>query len=137
MQTRDHGPTLNYITRTFVREPQWMKPIRAEGERLRPGMQVSAYEGYMLQWLVQLSGAKNILEIGTFMGTSTLWMAQGMGEGGHITALEFSAEYAAAATAHVALSPHAAKIDIMHTDAHAWIAASPGSNWRTRNRPAR
>lgn len=125
MQTRAATPTLEYITRTFVREPDAITAARARGEQLRPGMQVSAYEGYLLQWIVRISGAKTILEIGTFMATSTLWLAEGVGENGHITALEFSAEYAEAARAHVAASPHKNRIDIHHTDAHAWLAASP------------
>ena len=78
MQTRSSGATLDYITRTFVREPDYIAQSRAEGEKRRAGMQISAYEGHLLQWLVRISGAKNILEIGTFMGTSALWMAGGL-----------------------------------------------------------
>ncbi len=125
MQTRATGATLDYITRTFVQEKPWMQSARAEGERRRPGMQVSPYEGHLLQWLVGISGAKSILEIGTFMGTSTLWMAEGLGEGGHITALEASDEYAQAARDSIALTPHAKKIKVIHADAHAWINTSP------------
>lgn len=125
METRASGLTLKYITDTFVHEPQYMSVSRAEGERRRPGMQVSAYEGYLLSWLVRISGAKRILEIGTFMATSTLWMAEGLPSDGQITALEFSEEYAEAARAHVADSPHAARITIEQGDAHAWLAAQP------------
>ena len=127
MQTRAQGSTLEYITRTFVREPNYMKAARDEGEHRRPGMQVSSYEGYLLQWLVQISGAKKILEIGTFMATSALWMAEGMGEGGRITSLEFDKESAEVARAHVAASPHAARIEIVQGDAHAWIAGTPAT----------
>jgi predicted O-methyltransferase YrrM len=125
MQTRDHGPTLDYITRTFVREPEYILASRAEGERRRAGMQISAYEGHLLQWLVGIAGAATILEIGTFMGTSALWMAGGLPQAGHITSLEFDATHANIAAANVAASPHASQIEIVHTDAHAWLAASP------------
>ncbi len=127
MQPRDDGPVYDYITRTFVQEPDYIAAARTKGECIRPGMQVSAFEGYLLQWLVQMVGAKNILEIGTFMGTSTLWFARGVGEGGHVTALELTAEYAAAATAHVAASPHANAVRIIHTDAHRWLAQTPAT----------
>lgn len=123
MQTRAAGPTLEYITRTFVREPDYIAASRAKGEELRPGMQVSSYEGYLLSWLVHISGAKRILEIGTFMATSTLWLAEGAGEGGQVTALEFAADYAALAQTHVAASPHKSRIEIIYADAHAWLAA--------------
>jgi caffeoyl-CoA O-methyltransferase len=125
MQTRAATPTLEYITRMFVREPVWVEAARAEGERRRPGMQVSSYEGYLLSWLTRMMGAKRVLEIGTFMGTSTLWLADGVGDDGHVTALEFAADYAAAAQNHIAASPHKNRVEIIHTDAHAWLAAQP------------
>jgi caffeoyl-CoA O-methyltransferase len=125
MQTRDKTPTLEYITRTFVREPDCITQSRAVGESLRPGMQISPYEGHLLRWLVSISGTANILEIGTFMATSTLWMASAMPVNGKITSLEFAADYAALAKAHVAASPYASQIEIIHTDAHAWMAQTP------------
>ncbi|MFZ4540245.1 MAG: O-methyltransferase [Rickettsiales bacterium] len=125
MQHRNQSPTINYITRTFVCEPAYIAASRAEGELRRPGMQVSSFEGHLLQWLVRISGATNILEIGTFMATSTMWMAGGLPAGGHITSLEFDASHAAAATNHVAASPHESIIKIIHTNAHEWIATAP------------
>lgn len=125
MQTRASGATLDYITRTFVREPDYIATSRAEGERRRPGMQVSSFEGHLLQWLVGISGAKRILEIGTFMATSTLWMAGGLPEDGKITSLEFDADTAATARIHVAASPHKNLIEIVQGDAHKLIDAMP------------
>ena len=125
MQTRNEGPTLAYMTRTFVHEPAWIAACRAEGEKRRPGMQISPYEGHVLQWLVRISGAKQLLEIGTFMGTSSLWLAGGLPEGGTLTSLEFDAEHAHAATAHITASPFTGRVVITHTDAHAWLAALP------------
>lgn len=125
MQSRNASPTVDYITRTFVREPAWLAPVRAAGEARRPGMQVSPLEGHLLQFLLRMSGAAKVLEIGTFMGYSTLWMAGGLPADGRITALEFDAGYAAQAREHVEASPYAKQIDIINGDAHAWIAALP------------
>ncbi len=125
MHTRNEGLTQAYITSTFVREPAWIAASRAQGERLRPGMQVSAAEGHLLQWLVRISGAKNLLEIGTFMGTSSLWLAGGLPAEGRLTCLEFDAVHAAHAAAHIAASPHAAQVQLHEGDAHAWLAAQP------------
>lgn len=127
MLTRASGATLAYITQTFVHEPDYIATSRAEGERRRPGMQVSPFEGHVLQWLVGISGAKMILEIGTFMATSTLWMAGGLPEEGRITSIEFDADHAAAARTHVAASPHKNRVDILLGDAHAWIANTPAT----------
>lgn len=125
MQTRATGATLEYITRTFVREPDYIAASRAEGERRRPGMQVSSFEGHLLQWLVGISGAKRILEVGTFMATSTMWMAGALPEGGRITSLEFDADTAETARRHVAASPHNNRIEILQGDGHKLIAAMP------------
>ncbi len=122
MQTRNSGPTMQYMNETFVREPAWMQPARARGNELRSGMAMSAYEGNLLRWLATLVGAKNILEIGTFMGGTALWMAM---SGAKVTSLEFSAEYAALARQHVAASPHASQVKIEQGDALTWLKAQP------------
>lgn len=122
METRNSGPTMGYMTKTFVREPDWIKPARAKGEELRAGMQMSSYEGYLLHWLTTLVGAKNILEIGTFMGGTALWMAM---SGARVTTLESSAEYAAFARQHIAASPYASQIKLEEGKALDWLAAQP------------
>ena len=125
MDTRNHGLTTAYITHTFVHEPAWIAQARAAGEALRPGMQVSTAEGHLLGWLVAIGGAQRILEIGTFMGTSTLWMAHRMGEAGQLLSLEQQPEQAERARQHIAASPHAARIEVVTGDAHRWLAAQP------------
>lgn len=127
MQTRSDGATLDYIARTFVHEPDYIARIRAEGETRRAGMQISPFEGHLLAWLVGISGAKNILEIGTFMGVSTLWMASALPDGGNITSLECDATHAQIAAAHVAASPHKNSVNIIHTNAHEWLSATPAT----------
>lgn len=124
MQTRDNSHTLQYITETFVHEPAWLAPVRAAGEALRPGMQLSAYEGHLLRWLAQLTGARHALEIGTFMGYSTLWLAS---SGAQVTSLEFQADYAERARQHIASSPYAAQVRVEQGDALAWLAAQPAA----------
>ena len=122
---RNNGADIAYITRIFVNEPNYITASRAAGEQRRPGMQISAYEGHLLQWLVRISGAKNILEIGTFMGTSTLWLAGALPENGLITTLEASEEYAALARQHFAASPLVDRIEIAQGPALEWFKTRP------------
>ena len=42
--------------------------------------------------IVQMCGAKRILELGTFTGFSAICLASGMGEGGHLDTLELNDE---------------------------------------------
>ncbi len=48
--------------------------------------------GQFLKMLVHISGAKDILELGTFTGYSTICLASGLAEDGHVDALEINDE---------------------------------------------
>jgi len=50
-----------------------------------------------LVWVAKAVGAKRVLEIGTFIGFSTMGWAHAVGSSGHVTALEYSPEYASLA----------------------------------------
>lgn len=57
-----------------------------------PRMLSGAVQGRLLTILVEMMGARRILEIGAFTGYSATCMAYGMGEGGHIDTLEINDE---------------------------------------------
>ena len=56
-------------------------------------MQVDPIQGAFLAWLVKLIGASRVLEIGTFTGLSSLFMAEALPEGGEIVCCDISEEY--------------------------------------------
>jgi O-methyltransferase len=95
-----------YIETTFVQESAFLKQVRERGELVNAGMQISPAEGKWLALLARLIGAKHILEIGTFVGYSALWMASALPEDGSITCLEGSTHQASLARTHFAQSPH-------------------------------
>ena len=53
-----------------------------------PPMAVSALQGAFLNIIAQSLGAKRILELGTFAGYSTIWLARALPEGGKLITLE-------------------------------------------------
>lgn len=57
-----------------------------------PRMLSGAVQGRFLKMLVEISGAKRLLEIGTFTGYSAVCLASGMPEGGHLDTLEINDE---------------------------------------------
>jgi predicted O-methyltransferase YrrM len=59
-----------------------------------PPIDVSRLQGKFLEFLVRISGARRVLEIGTLGGYSTLWLARGLPEGGKIVTLEFDPHHA-------------------------------------------
>jgi predicted O-methyltransferase YrrM len=59
-----------------------------------PAIAVTASQGRLLNLLVQIHGARRILEIGTLGGYSTIWMARALPDGGSLTSLELQEDYA-------------------------------------------
>jgi predicted O-methyltransferase YrrM len=127
MQTRDKDASIQYITETFVTQPPAFLAAREKGEQLRPGMQISPYEGHLLGWLTRMSQAKNQLEIGSFVGYSTLWQASALPENGHITTLEINPEHAAHTRNHAKNAGLDAKITVHEGDAIAFIKHYTGA----------
>ncbi len=59
----------------------------------RAGMQIGGEQGRLLHLLVKLTGARRLLEIGTFTGMSALWMARALPEDGRLQCLDTSEEW--------------------------------------------
>lgn len=57
-----------------------------------PRMLSGPVQGRFLKMLVEISGASRILEVGSFTGYSSCWMALGLPEGGVLDALEINDE---------------------------------------------
>ena len=93
----------------------------------RYSLGVGAEAGQFLQILVLSTGAKNVVEIGTSYGYSTLWLADSArSNGGKVTTFEFSAERADAARANFAKAGLEAHVECLNVDALQGIADVPG-----------
>jgi predicted O-methyltransferase YrrM len=66
-----------------------------------PAIQVSPQQGKLLKLLAQIQGARNILEIGTLGGYSTIWLARALPSGGRLITLELDPEHARVAAANI------------------------------------
>jgi caffeoyl-CoA O-methyltransferase len=77
-----------------------------------PQMLTGTIEGRFLELLVYGLRAKRVLELGTYSGYSSLSMAAGLPEGGHIDTCEFDETHAEVARRHIAASPHADRITV-------------------------
>lgn len=82
-----------------------------------PEIDVTANQGKFLQLLVQIKGAKRILEIGTLGAYSTIWMARGLTEGGRIITLELSPHHAEVAKKNIARAGLEQTIEVRTGDA--------------------
>ena len=69
----------------------------AERTGNRAGMQVAADQGSLLALFVGIVGARNVVEVGTFTGYSSLCMARALPAGGRLLCCDISEEWTAIA----------------------------------------
>jgi predicted O-methyltransferase YrrM len=84
-----------YLTGTFVPRDEAFAAALADSEKAGlPTIQVSPPQGRLLELLARALRARQILEIGTLGGYSTLWLARGLAPGGRIVTLEVDPKHA-------------------------------------------
>jgi caffeoyl-CoA O-methyltransferase len=76
-----------------------------------PQMMVGPLEGRFLELLVRLSGARKVLELGTFTGYSSISMAAGLPEGGRIVTCDVDERAVAIARRYAAEAGVVDRID--------------------------
>lgn len=94
--------------------PELLAELAAETRETMssPQMLTGTVEGRFLEQLVFALQAKRVLELGTFTGYSSLSMAMGLPEGGHIDTCEVAEEHAEVARRYHARSPYGDRITI-------------------------
>jgi caffeoyl-CoA O-methyltransferase len=75
-------------------------------------MLTGTIEGRFLEFLVFASGARRVLELGTYSGYSALSMAAGLPEDGRIDTCEIDERHAEVARRYIAASPYADRIRV-------------------------
>jgi caffeoyl-CoA O-methyltransferase len=90
------------------------------------GMMSGLAEARLLEALIVVGGAREVLEIGTFTGVGTLAMAAALTEGGRVTTLEVDEDNAAAARRNFERSPIGERIRLLVGDALGTIADLSG-----------
>jgi caffeoyl-CoA O-methyltransferase len=82
-----------------------------------PSMLTGRVEGRFLQLVTQLSGARRVVEIGTFTGYSALAMAEVLPEGGRLLTIEHDPGYAKIARDFFSRSPVGSRITLRSGEA--------------------
>jgi caffeoyl-CoA O-methyltransferase len=117
-----------YAEQHTTRQPDYLVELAQQTERelSTPQMLTGPVEGRFLEMLVFTSGARRILEIGTYSGYSALAMAQALPDDGRVVTCEINSTHAAFARRHIQASPHAHKIEILEGPAKESIAKLGG-----------
>ena len=83
-------------------DPSLDAALQASADAGLPAISVSPNQGKLLHLLALAQGARNILEIGTLGGYSTIWLARALPADGRLITLEFEPKHAEAARANLA-----------------------------------
>lgn len=86
-------------------------------------MQISPEQGPLLTFLARLIGAQEAIEIGTFTGLSSLCIAEGLGDDGHLTCFDVSDQYVAVGRPFWERAGVADRIDVVIGHAAETLAA--------------
>jgi predicted O-methyltransferase YrrM len=102
-----------YISDTLVHPDAVLDAaLEASVEAGLPQISVAPNQGKLLQLLARVHGSKNILEIGTLGGYSTIWLARALPPKGRLITLESDAKHADVARANVARAGLAARVEV-------------------------
>jgi O-methyltransferase len=123
-QTECTPELLDYIREMSLRDDATLRDLREMTARLPGGraMQVMPEEGQFLALLISLSGASNVLEIGTFTGYSTLCMARALPPNGRIVTCDINPKWPALGVRYWERSQIADRIDVRIGEAREILA---------------
>ncbi|MER7723574.1 class I SAM-dependent methyltransferase [Streptomyces sp. NPDC096323] len=113
-----HNPPLDAVQRELVETTYAKLPGHA-------GMQSAEEQGPLLAFLVRLTGARHIVEVGTFTGFSALAMAQALPTDGRLIACDISEEWTAYGREAWAKAGVADRIDLRIAPALDTLRAMP------------
>lgn len=102
-----------YVVKVGTREPDVLARLREETAAIpQHGMQIAAEEGAFLAMLVELTGARWCIEIGTFTGYSSTAVALALPEDGRLVCCDVSEEWTSLARKYWDEAGVADKIDL-------------------------
>jgi predicted O-methyltransferase YrrM len=98
MQDSTHEAIAGYLRDLYAPEDEALTYALSESAaRGMPQIHIRAEEGRLLQWLIQVVGAKRVIEIGTLAGYSGTWLARGLPADGKLITLDVNPDHTAMA----------------------------------------
>ncbi len=119
----------SYALEHSTPEPTYLREIfeRTSVETNQPNMLVGSLEGRFLKMVVAMLRPRRLLEVGTFTGYSSLWMAEALEDGAEIVTLDIDPVHVKMARANHASVPHGSRVTVFEGPALETIATlEPG-----------
>lgn len=110
---RDWADVDGYLVHTLVgADPGLEAALAANARAGLPPIDVAPNQGKLLNLLARMSAARNVLEIGTLGGYSTIWLARAVGPSGRVVSLEREAAHAEVARANIERAGLADRVEV-------------------------
>jgi predicted O-methyltransferase YrrM len=106
-----------YITNLYAKEDAILAQCRHTLSSTKAAIQVSPMEGKIIQVLLQMIEAKNVLEIGTLAGYSSIWIARALPLNGRLHTIEKSQEHHAIAQRNIELAGLMQRVTLHNAEA--------------------
>ncbi len=121
---------LAYLRSESLREDELLRELREETATYPMGraMQVMAEEGQLLALLVKMTNARNVLEVGTFTGYSTLCMARALPPNGHLITCDITNRWPSIGMQYWQRASVASRIEVKIGDAGETLAGLLNQN---------
>ncbi|ETI70115.1 O-methyltransferase [Neobacillus vireti] len=102
-----------FSTKLHTTDPVMDLILKTNSEAGLPAIDVAPNQGKFLYLLAKLKGAKNILEIGTLGGYSTVWLGRALPDDGRLITLEYNSKHAKVAEENIRKAGLANKIEVI------------------------
>ncbi len=113
MNTQIFADVDNYIGELLATEDEALQQtIQSLHDNNIENISISASQGKLLQVFAAACGAKRILEVGTLVGYSTIWLARMLPDGGKLITLEYDERNAGLAKQNISIAGLAGKVEI-------------------------
>jgi O-methyltransferase len=124
-QLESTAELLAYVREVSLRDDPVLKELREETAAYPMGraMQVMAEEGQLLALLVGLTGARTVVEVGTFTGYSTLCLARALPPDGRLVTCDITEKWPAIGLEYWKRAGVADRIEVRVGDATRTLAA--------------
>ena len=108
----------SYIQDLFGKEDEALKNVLKKCEESQiPMIHVPPHVGKLIYILTKLKNPKNVLEIGTLGGYSTIWIAKALNEKAKLTSIEINEEHVKLAKSNANLAGFDQKITFLNGEA--------------------
>ncbi len=120
-----------FTEQLVLQEQSFSDALKRQNEEGLPPINVSPTQGKLLYLLAKMVNARDVLEIGTLGGYSTLWLAKALPDGGKVTSLEIDPKHAVISTDNIATAGLSNKVEIVVGPAKETLYEMSGKGIRT------